>query len=461
MKFTLFSWKKPERDILTLSKKHSVFDPDSCHNEKEVESKFIVSYLLPILGYCVKDWRQEVKTRRFRLDFLVNNLVIEAKHPNLQLTDDHVKQLKLYIVEQNVRYGVLTNAQEIRIYEYNNGIIELPFRCFVKEIENRLDEIKRLIGKNILNTEKTIELNNNQQPATESNSEHNTMKVIGIYHNKGGVGKTTVSVNLAAAFRNMGKRVLLIDIDAQANATFATGLVKFWRDEDDDLKNANVFNLLEDSDRNFINELRRPSRDFNSPEIDVIPSHITLIDKQSQITTFLSTRFRLDKKIKQVKDEYDIVIIDAPPSRDIYAEITLITADYLLIPSDLKPFANQGLPNVKNFIKQVDETRISIGKNPLKIIGVLPSKISPNPKYLQHTFEQQKQRVVDYYAFPVMNSKILDRKNLADCFNQDIEMGELRIPDPKSIFMFDRNSESVKEFEALAHEVIEKIEVKQ
>jgi cellulose biosynthesis protein BcsQ len=287
------------------------------------------------------------------------------------------------------------------------------------------------------------------------------MKVIAIYHNKGGVGKTTVAVNLATAFRNMDKRVLLIDMDAQANATFATGLIKFIFDEDDDLRESNIFHLLEDSDRGFIPELRRSSKDFNVPEIDVIPSHITLIDKQDRLTKFASARWRLHNKIQQVKQEYDIVIIDAPPSRDIYAEITLIAADYLLIPSDLKPFANQGLPNVRNFIKQVDETRISIGKGVLKVIGVLPSKISTNPKYLKHTFEQQKQHVVQHYHFTVMNSKIFDRKVLSDCFNRDIEVGELRIPDPKSIFLFNKGCESVKEFEELAYEVLEKIGVTQ
>lgn len=59
------------------------------------------------------------------------------------------------------------------------------------------------------------------------------MKTIAIYHNKGGVGKTTTAVNLAAAFQNKGQRVLLIDIDAQANSTFSTGLIKFQFEEDD------------------------------------------------------------------------------------------------------------------------------------------------------------------------------------------------------------------------------------
>ena len=69
------------------------------------------------------------------------------------------------------------------------------------------------------------------------------MKTIAFYHNKGGVGKTTASINLAAALRQMNYRVLLIDLDAQANATFATGLVKFQFDEEDDIKARNISTL--------------------------------------------------------------------------------------------------------------------------------------------------------------------------------------------------------------------------
>ncbi|MCK5719429.1 MAG: AAA family ATPase [Thiomargarita sp.] len=435
------------------------FNSVNCHNEKEVESKFIVNYLLPILGYNNEDWQQEVRGDGIRLDFLIYNLVIEAKHPNINLTNKHVNQLKRYLLGKNARYGVLTNAQELRIYEHNNKLTKLVFRCFVKNIENQVFEINQLIGKNILNPKnKRIEQSNQ---SIQTQSEKNNMKVIGIYHNKGGVGKTTVAVNLAAAFRNMGKRVLLIDIDAQANATFATGLIKFLFDKDDDLKDSNVFNLLEFTESGFISDICRQSSLFNELEIDVIPSHISLIGKQSGLTTFANTRWRLNGKIQLVKEEYDIVIIDMPPSLDIYAEMALIAADYLIIPSDLKPFANQGLPNVRNFIRQTDETKISIGKEALEIIGVLPSKILSNARYLKHTFEQQKQHIIQDYNFEVLNSKILDKKILADCFNNDIEMGELRIPDPKSIFMFDKKSESAKEFNALANEVSEKIGITQ
>jgi cellulose biosynthesis protein BcsQ len=435
--------------LQTLPQKNLIFNPENCHNEHEVSSKFIIGYLLPLLGYQATDWRQERAYNKIRLDFSLNQLVIEAKSPKSYLDTSHTQQLFKYMQTLDLRYGMLTNGKELRIYEQANQKITLIFRCFVQGIESKIAAIKNLVGRETLN--KPV------KNVLQSNIEVHDMKIIGIYHNKGGVGKTTVSVNLAAALRNMGKRILLIDIDAQANATFATGLAKFIFDEEDDLKGANVFNLLEDADEGLIPELRHPSKDFNAPEIDVIPSHITLIDKQSRITAFLNTRFRLYKKLQKVKDEYDIVIIDAPPSRDIYAEITLITADYLLIPSDLKPFANQGLPNVRDFIRQVDETRISIGKEPLKVIGVLPSKISSNARYLQHTFEKQKQHVIDKYDFSVMESRIIDRKPLADCFSLELPVGDLMIPDPKSIFMFDKGEDSREEFNQLAYEILEKI----
>ena len=272
------------------------------------------------------------------------------------------------------------------------------------------------------------------------------------------MGKTTTAVNLAAALQNKGKKVLLIDIDAQANSTFATGLIKFQFEEDDDLCDNNVYHLSISDDFGLIPDIVRQSKGFNTPEIDVIPSHIMLIKGQDQLTKRVSSRFRLSRKIQMVEDDYDIVVIDVPPSRDLYAEIALIAADYLIIPSDLKPLANQGLNSVKDFIDDViNETRLSTGKEKLEVLGVLPSKVLTNSKYLESTFPRQRETVLHRYNFPVMDTIIHERVALSSCINKTLTMGSLEIPDPKSIFEFDKGSDSAKEFSNLASEVMKKI----
>ncbi len=289
------------------------------------------------------------------------------------------------------------------------------------------------------------------------------MKTIAIYHHKGGVGKTTVAINLAAALSKKGKRILLIDIDAQANTTFAVGLIKFQLEEHDDLKDKNVYHLLESGTSNFIGDIVRKSQGFIYPEIDVIPAHISLIERQQELTRFSAVFFRLAQKIDKVKDEYDIVIIDTPPALDLYAQVSLIAADYLIIPSDLKPFSNQGLISVQNFIKQtINESKEGLGKLPLKILGVLPSKISTNAQYLKNTFLKQKNVITEKYKLPVMESVICERSALSHCINQSIDLGELEIPDPMSIISYaEKKSDAgiaAAEFELLADEVLAKIE---
>ncbi|WP_348228195.1 AAA family ATPase [Trichocoleus desertorum] len=441
------------------------FNPELCRNESEVESKLIVQYLLPQLGYTPDSWYQEVAVGSIRLDFLAFaaqvipfmlddnsplSVVMEAKSPNQNL-DTHVRKLKRYLVSLNVQYGLLTNGKEIRIFERVGSDIQLRFNCLGREVATKIDNIRSLIGKDTL---KANPASTEQDPPRKY-----PMKTIAVYHNKGGVGKTTVSVNLAAALRKQGKKVLLIDIDSQANTTFAAGLVKFQFEEDDNLKDNNVYHLLESGDFNFISDVVKKTSYFNNPEIDIIPSHIRLIDGQYKLNQIGASKTRLITKLKRVEKEYDVVIIDTPPSRDLYAEVALIAADYLIIPSDLKPFANQGLPSVQEFIKQVNEYREVIGKNPISILGVLPSKISTHAQFIKHTFPKQRSAVQERYGLSLMDSIIFERTALSHCVNQTILIGDLEIPDPKSIFEFEIDSPSAQEFEALAQEVLEKVSI--
>ena len=289
------------------------------------------------------------------------------------------------------------------------------------------------------------------------------MKIIAVYHNKGGVGKTTVSVNLAAGLRRKGNNVLLIDLDSQANSTFATGLVKFQFEEEDTLRDNNIFHVLKSSDYDFIKDVARRSHLFNTPEIDVIPAHITLTEREIELSKIQTSRLRLLRKLELEPSRYDFVIIDTPPARDLYAEISMITSDYLIIPSDLKPFANQGLTTVGNFIKDMNNYRKEIlNKVPIKVLGVLPSRITTNQKSFLSTFSKSRQTVIDHYSFPVMETIIYDRIALSRCLNQTLPVGDLEIPAPKSIFEYaDQTSlaePSAGEFEHLCAEILNKME---
>ncbi|MBP0021202.1 MAG: AAA family ATPase [Cyanobacteria bacterium SBLK] len=478
------------------------FNPDLCRNESEVESKLIVQYLLPALGYSNDRWYQEVAYKNVRFDFLafatqkspltirgdfLSTVVIEAKHPKENL-DDHVRKLRRYLTQLSVRYGLLTNGKEIRIYERKNEEITLKFSCFGWEIHDNLNQIKALIGRENLKTSNLSQTPNEDSDRNPKNNDEaisipkssseesdsdravshpinlaleankSNMKTIAIYHNKGGVGKTTTVIHLAAAFRKKRKRVLIIDMDSQANTTFATGLVKFDDEKDDDIKDSNIFHVLMSEDLDFIPDIARKSQ-FTDPEIDVVPSHIMLMESENDIMQQDRTRLMLKNKLAKVKNDYDIVLIDTPPSLNVYARIALISADYLLIPSDLKPFANQGLSNVKNFVKDINTFRQQINFSTLDVLGLVACNISTNSKFIQHTFKKRLKVIPERYGLNVLEAVIYNRDELAKCTEQTQSVGDLDIPDPRSIFDYRPDSKAAQEFELLAMEVLNKIGV--
>ncbi len=456
------------------------FYPELCRNKSEVESKFIVQYLLPKLGYSPDIWHQEVAVGIIHLEFIAFttpvipfvldanlpvSVILEAKHPNQNL-NNHVRRLRRYLISLNIRYGLLTNGKQIKIFESVKQDIQLVFQCSGNEIEARIDEIRALIGrdslKEILPAEplevqkpQTTTLTPQYNPNLETHSQH-PLKTIAVYHNKGGVGKTTTVVNLAAALRKKGKRVLVIDLDSQANTTYATGLIKFDHEEVDDIKDCNILQVLQSQEFSLIPEVVRQSQ-FNNPEIDVVPSHINLMQYENDLGQIDYSNMILLKKLKAVEHEYDVVLIDTPPSLNLYAKIALITSDYLIIPSDLKPFANQGLLNVNNLIKQVNTYRKFISKQPLQILGVVPCKIPTHGKFLQYTLPRHIEAIPKRYGLNVMDTVIYQREELSKCIEPSQVVGNMEIPAPRSVLDYKPGGDSAKEFELLAIEVMQKI----
>lgn len=463
------------------------FNPKFCRNESEVESKLIVQYLLPALGYDPSKWHQEVALGSIRLDFLAITsqifpnisdsspkicVVIEAKHPNQNL-NLHVRRLRRYLTKLQVIYGVLTNGKDFRIYKLIGDQIDLIFQCEGLEIADKIEKISDIIGRDKLAklaTNKSIaafepnvqidiqpppSLENTPLPIPESITAR-TMKTIAIYHNKGGVGKTTTTINLAAAMSRKGLKVLIIDLDSQANTTYAAGLMKFDTEEEDTLKDNNIYNVVFYPKSNYIPEVALKGS-FTYPEVDVIPAHINLIWQEARLVDKDSSKTHLVKKLELVKDDYDVVLIDTPPSLNLYAKIALIACDYLIVPSDLKPFANEGLRNVKNFVEEIDEFRVFINRPAINILGVLPSKILTNASYIKSTLPKQEKVVADRYGFTVLETRIFQREDLSRAIDNFVMEGDRQIPDPKSIFDFKPDSMSAAEFEELANEILEKI----
>jgi cellulose biosynthesis protein BcsQ len=445
-----------------VSSSSESFNPELCRNESEVESKFIVQYLLPKLGYKQNNWHQEVALGNIRLDFLAFaaqnipflfssgspfSVVIEAKSPRHDL-DKYVTQIENYVKSLRASYGLLTNGKEIRIYQRieNSNAIKLVFLCFGNEIDNRVDEIRQIIGRDYVSSQQSQSLDTRSK-------EHGNMKIIAVYHNKGGVGKTTTVVNLAAAFSRRGLKTLVIDLDSQANTTYAAGLMKFHDALDDDIKEMYVYHVLLERNKYPISEVVRQSS-FTTPSFDVIPSHINLMKEEKDLTELSQTTFtRLVNKLEEVKEQYDVVLIDTPPSLNLYAKVALIATDYLIIPSDLKPFANEGLINVKSFVESIDEFREMIRKEPIKVLGVLPSKINTSPRFVEYVLPGMEEVVQKRYGFSLLKSRIFERRDVSAAIEQTVPVGDLDVPDPQSIFDYKPDSKSTMEFRNLADEI--------
>ncbi len=250
-------------------------------------------------------------------------------------------------------------------------------------------------------------------------------KIIAIANQKGGVGKTTTTVNLAASLGVLEKKVLLIDADPQANATSGLGI-------DVDSVEIGTYQLLEHT--KTAKETIIPT---DSPNLDLIPSHIDLVAIEIELVDKDEREYMLKKAIKALKSEYDYILIDCAPSLGLLTLNALTAADSVIIPIQCEYFALEGLGKLLNTIKSVQKIH-----NPdLDIEGLLLTMFDSRLRLSNQVVEEVRKHFSDTVFDTIIQRNV--RLSEAPSYGE-------------SIIKYDASSKGAANYLNMANELLKK-----
>ena len=250
-------------------------------------------------------------------------------------------------------------------------------------------------------------------------------KIIAIANQKGGVGKTTTSINLAASLGVLEQKILLIDADPQANASSGLGI-------DVDAVESGTYQLLEHTV-----SVRDAIVKTNSPNVDIIPAHIDLVAIEIELVDKDEREYMLKKAIQEIKDDYDYILIDCAPSLGLITLNSLVAADAVIIPIQCEYFALEGLGKLLNTIKGVQK----IHNKELDIEGLLLTMYDSRLRLSNQVVEEVKKH------FDNMVFKTIIQRNVR--LSEAPSYGE-------SIIKYDATSRGAENYINLAHEILKK-----
>lgn len=247
--------------------------------------------------------------------------------------------------------------------------------------------------------------------------------MIALANQKGGVGKTTSSVNLSSSLAFLGKKVLLVDIDPQGNASSGVGVNK------GEIEHC-IYDVLVD-DVAIQDVLQKTDLD----NLNVIPATIQLAGAEVELVPAISREIRLKKAIDSIRDDYDYVIIDCPPSLGLLTLNALTAADSVLIPVQCEYYALEGLSQLLNTIRIVQKHL----NEDLQIEGVLLTMLDARTNLGIQIIEEVKK----YFQNKVFNTIIPRNVRLSEAPSHG-----------KPILLYDAKSKGAEVYLELAKEVV-------
>ena len=249
-------------------------------------------------------------------------------------------------------------------------------------------------------------------------------KAIAIFNQKGGVGKTTTNINLGACLARLGKRILLVDVDPQGNTTSGIGLVK--RELEETVYDAMIMDHYDVRDAIVRTDV---------PNLDILPASIDLAGAEIELVNLRNRENRLRSALQKVREQYDYIFIDCPPSLGLLTINALTAADGVLIPIQCEYYALEGVSQLMSTIELV---RRSMNPN-LQVTGVLLSMFDGRTNLALQVVQEVKK----YLGRKVFSTVIPKNVRLAEAPSYGL-----------SILDYDPSSKGARAYLALAEEFI-------